>query len=67
MSVSLEHSHLFLVSRRLWNERGSQWKPAREGETTTIFSFQKSIFNHLHEVVGAVRRGVRVTKTGWES
>jgi hypothetical protein len=40
-------------------ERGNQWKPARERETTTIFSFRESIPNHLHEVVGAVRRGVR--------
>jgi hypothetical protein len=45
-------------------ERGNQWKPARERETTAIFSFRESILNHLHEVVGAVRRGVRCVEVG---
>jgi hypothetical protein len=45
-------------------ERGNQWKPARERETTTIFSFRESILNHLHEVVGAVRRGVQCVEVG---
>jgi outer membrane lipoprotein SlyB len=45
-------------------ERSNQWKPARERETTTIFSFRESILNHLHKVVGAVRRGVRCVEVG---
>jgi hypothetical protein len=45
-------------------ERGNQWKPARERETTAIFSFRESILNHLHDVVGAVRSGVRCVEVG---
>jgi hypothetical protein len=37
------------------DERGTQRKPSHERETTTIFSFRKSILNHLHEVVGRSR------------